>query len=1701
MNPASSTLADLFQIQVAATPDAPAMTAGSVTLTFRSLNRLANELARELILRGLGPGDLVGLALPRDHRVVVAMIAVAKAGAAYLPLDPTYPDARLALMVADARPRLVVVDSAEGAARFPDASSTLVLDGPSPESLADADDPTDRDRVRPLRLAHPAYVIYTSGSTGTPKGVVVPHTGIGTLAAEYQRKATEFAAATGRPRAKLQAAHTTSMSFDASLQPVVLMLGGHHMHLLDERSRRDPAMVVRYLDNARIDYLDGTPTYFEALIEDGLLLRPGQRPMLCCVGGEDLPERLWRQLAESPGMFAHNTYGPTECTVDVTGIALTPRSAVSIGRPVADRLCFVLDDRLRPVPVGVQGELYVTGAGLADGYLRRPGLTSQRFVACPFGDPGTRMYRTGDRVSWTPEGTLLFHGRNDDQVKLRGHRIELGEVESVLRRDPGIAQAVVVLRSDDAGEQHLVGYVVPAVASDFVPERTLARLRELLPEHLVPEVITALDRLPISATGKLDRAALPPPRWSVASRPSEIRDPRQRLLCELFAAVLGRPAIGLRDNFFELGGHSLSAARLASRVRSALNVAVEVQTLFDAPTVAQLADRLADSNPVTMVLAPRPRPERVALSYAQRRLWFLNRLEESSATYNVTVALPLHDTIDVDALRCALIDVLQRHESLRTVFPEADDEPYQCILDAQAAMPALLRVAVTTDQLDTAIATASAEPFDLTGDPPVRAQILDITDGGRVLLLCVHHIATDGWSDVPFSRDLEAAYLARAAGHAPDFRPLPVQYADFTLWQREILGDPTDPESRFARQLRYWREALGELPEELALPYDRPRPAAADYQGDRIELRLDAGLHRELTALARACGSTVFMVLQAALAALIHRLGGGVDIPLGSAVAGRTDEALDDLVGFFVNTVVLRTDLSGGPTFRELLHRVRRTALAALTNQDVPFEAVVETINPVRSPARHPLFQTMLIFGDLNGDRFEAPTIAARVDTLNTDTAKFDLLFNLAEYYDEAGEHVGVAGFVEFATSLFDRSTVEATVERLIRLLRAVAADPDRRVAAVDLVSARERELLDEWNETAMPLPTASLAAQIEQRAAETPGGLAIADNRRSLSYAEFNDRANRLARLLVSRGVGPEDRVAVALPRSIDLVVAFVAILKAGGVYLPIDPEYPADRRCYLIDDARPALALTRDAGLLPGLPTILLDEAGWSEILESFSGADLKPEELLGGVGPDNAAYVIYTSGSTGRPKGVVVPLQVLVNLLAWERSVLPGGAGCRMAHFSSLMFDASIHEFLNVFLHGKALLVPTEETRLDPAELARWLDREGITELFAPDLFLSAMCESANEQGLQLAALRHVVQAGEALRLTDQVVRFFRDRPQTKLHNQYGPSETHVITATILPPEVDRWPVTANIGRPIGNCRTYILDESLQPVPPGVVGELYLAGENVCRGYLDRPGLTAARFLADPFGPPGTRMYRSGDRARFRADGDIEFLGRVDDQVKIRGVRIEPDEIVNVLLGCPGVAQAAVVPHRLGSGEQRLVAFVAPTAAGDNAPTVASLRAFAATKLPVYMVPAAFVVVDVLPSTRNGKLDRRALLFPEAATGDTRTQPRDARESALCEVFAEVLGVPAVGINDSFFDLGGHSLLAAKLVNRIRTVSGLDLTIHQLFESPTVAAISARPTGDRPTRPVLRRRAEAKIQNDALNVGSQSMTALYGQGRTEL
>ncbi|MEW9513664.1 non-ribosomal peptide synthetase [Streptomyces bacillaris] len=1051
------------------------------------------------------------------------------------------------------------------------------------------------------------------------------------------------------------------------------------------------------------------------------------------------------------------------------------------------------------------------------------------------------------------------------------------------------------------------------------------------------------------------------------------------------------------------------------------------------------------------------------MSHAQRRLWFLDQASGAAATYNVPQALRLGGPLDADVLEAALGDVVERHETLRTVFPqtEGDPDPRPSVLDPGETGPLLTRLDIAAEEVAAALRAESTRPFDLTREPPLRVVLFALGHQDHVLLLLFHHIATDAWSDGPFHRDLATAYAARAQGSAPRFEQLPVRYSDYALWQQELLGDAADPDSLAARQLSHWKETLAGAPEELALPFDRPRPSVAGHRGATVDFRVDQQVHERLTEIAQAAQASTFMVVHAALAALLSRLGAGEDITVGTVVTGRTDEALDDMVGFFANTLALRTDVSGDPPFEELVRRVREADLRAFAHQDVPFEQVVEAINPARTLSRHPLFQTMLSWQHIEaGDTTPLFVgVEARPEPLGTGTAKFDLAVGLAEH-TRSGAPAGVTGTVEYDVDLFDHATVEALAARLVRGLDILSLDPAMTVAALDPLTDEERRLvLHTWNDTSRPLPGVSLPELFEEQVRRAPDAVAVEDTDTVLTYADLNARANRLARLLIERGAGVERSVAVVLPRSADLVISMLAVLKSGATYLPIDPSYPQDRVSYILADAQPSLVLTVEdlAPAVEDRDPLVLDRTGVRAALARQADTDPADSDRTSPLSPHSPAYIVYTSGSTGRPKGVIVTALVLINLLTWQNGTIPASPGTRVCQFSSISFDASEQEVLSALLGGKTVVIPADDTRGNPEELAAWLDARGVNEFFAPDLVVRAVYNAAAEQGLELAALRAVMQGGEPLHLTDQVRDFHRQRPHITLHNHYGPSETHVITGMPLLFDPADWPAVGPIGRPIWNCRTYVLDASLRPVPVGVTGELYLAGAGVARGYLGRPDLTAQRFVADPYGPPGSRMYRSGDLVRWSRRGELVFAGRSDDQVKIRGIRVELGEINAVLSEHPHVSKAAAVVREDIPGDKRIVAYVVATPPHELDAT--ALRTHAARLLPAAMVPAAFVALPDLPLNSNGKLHRQALPAPDYTAAATGRAPSTPREATLCRLFAEVLGVEHVGVDDGFFDLGGHSLLATRLINRIRAELGRKITIRTLFQAPTVAALAER------------------------------------------
>jgi amino acid adenylation domain-containing protein/non-ribosomal peptide synthase protein (TIGR01720 family) len=1671
------TLPALFEAQVERSPEATAIVFEQTTLTYRELNAQANRLAHDLISRGIGPEQLVAIALPRSTEMVVSLLAILKAGAAYLPVDPDNPAERLAFILEDAQPACALTNS-RVAQLLPDTFAVIPLDGAEAvNDLAHREEanPADAKRSQPLALHHAAYVIYTSGSTGTPKGVVVAHGGVVNYVA-WALGTYELSSGSGAPI-------NTPLAFDATVTSLLLpLLAGKSVTLLPEPGQFE-LLAERFGAAGQFSLLKLTPAHLEILNQLMADERLAGLTRCLVIGGESLSSvtvSRWRRYAPQTRLI--NEYGPTETVVGCTIYEIRPTDpedgTIPIGRPIWNTRIYVLDEHLQPVPVGVAGELYIAGAGIARGYLNRPALSAERFVADPYGEAGSRMYRSGDLARWRAGGVLEFLGRADQQLKIRGFRIEPGEIEAALERHPTVARAAVIGRQDSEGGKQLAGYVVPAGSEPADPALLRSYLSQQLPGCMVPAAIVVLDALPLTANGKLNIKALPGPDFTAgeSSGRRSPRTPQEEILCGLFAGLLGLERVGIDDDFFALGGHSLLVTRLLSRIRTALEVELPIRTVFEAPTVAGLAQRLKGAQPARAPLRAVARPAQIPLSFAQSRLWFLDRLEGPSSTYNIPVAVRLSGPLDCAALEGALADVVGRHESLRTVIVESQGVGHQHILEAGIARPRLAVRSIDEAALAEALRLAAQQSFELSTQIPLRAWLFVLGQTEHVLLLVLHHIAADGWSLGPLARDLGRAYAARCQNKAPESRPLGVQYADYTLWQRQLLGEETDPQSPMGRQISFWTRSLESLsPQPLELPVDRPRPAIASYRGGRVPLEISAPLHKRLVSLARDRQVSLFMVLQAGLAALLSRLGAGTDIPIGTPVAGRTDEGLEELVGFFVNTLVLRTDTSADPSFSRLLDRVRATDLAAYAHQELPFERLVEILEPARSLAHHPLFQVMLAFQSGAAAGLELTGIVvARLEPVATDSAKFDLTVSLNERLAADGSFQGIEGVIEYRSDLFDPGTVEAIGRRLVHLLEGVVADPDQRIGSIELLSPQERrQLLVEWNATGREVDNSTLPAVFEAQVDRSPQARALVFEQSSLSYTELNAQANRLAHYLISRGIGPEQLVAIALPRSLEMVVGLLGVLKTGAAYLPLDPDYPPQRLASMLEDAQPAcvLATAQRAQQLPDdvIPVLLLDAPQFVERLSQCPATNPCDAERVGPLNTQNPAYVIYTSGSTGVPKGVVVAHRSVAAFLSWAAADIGPTRLAKVLASTSLNFDVSIFEiFAPLVAGGRVEILQNLLSLGGPAQR----NRRASLVSGVPSAFAVILKDRVANFDARTVVLAGEVCSAATIKKIDAVL------PEAEILNLYGPTEATVYATAYSVQDKNEVPP---IGRPIWNTRIYVLDGNLQPVPVGVAGELYIAGAGLARGYLNRPALSAERFVADPYGEAGSRMYRSGDLARWRAGGVLEFLGRADQQLKIRGFRIEPGEIEAALERHPMVARAAVIGRQDSEGGKQLVGYV--VSAGSETADPALLRSYLSQTLPGYMVPAAIVVLDALPLTANGKLNIKALPAPDFSAGERngRRGPRTLQEEILCGLFAEVLGLERVGIDDDFFALGGHSLLVTRLLSRIRTALELELPIRSVFQAPTVAGLAQRLNGqinDRSFDVLLRLRAHGSF-----------------------
>ncbi|MGK8467309.1 amino acid adenylation domain-containing protein [Nocardia cyriacigeorgica] len=1646
------------------------------TLTYQELDQASSQVARELIDRGVGPGDVVAIGIARSLESVLAVWAVAKTGAAYVPVDPGYPADRINHIVSDSGAVIGLTTSAHrpvlGTGVYwvelddPVVSERIAKRPSHPISYA--------DRVRPLDERHPAYVIYTSGSTGRPKGVVVTHTGLaGLVAAEREHYGvTEDS----------RVLHVCSPNFDVSVLELLLAFTSGATLVIAPPSVFGGFELADLLRREQVTHMLITPGALESVDPAGL----DDLEVVVVAGDKFGPELVGRWAGEH-AFF--NGYGPTEATILATSTAqMSPDGPITIGTAIPGVGAFVLDSRLRPVPAGVVGELYLSGPALAQGYLGRPGLTAERFVASPFGadtgNPGARLYRTGDLVRRTetggPDGGVIeYLGRSDFQVKIRGFRIELGEIDNALTAHPDIDYAATLGKTLPSGATALVSYVLPRAGTTVDTGELVDFIGESLPGYMIPASIMVLDEIPLTPVGKLDRAALPEPVFAARAfrAPST---PVEEIVADVFAALLvsGEDTrVGADDDFFELGGNSLLAAQAAARIGAALDVRVPVQLLFEATTVAALAARVEQhsGSAAGRALTAVQRPERIPLSYAQQRMWFLNRFDPDSAVNNIPVAVRLSGRLDVDALRAAVRDLAERHEVLRTRYPEVDGEGYQLVLPTAdpRAIPALTVEPATEAQVPELVAAAVTAGFDVTAAPPVRLRLLVLSATEHVLICVIHHIAGDGFSMGPLTRDLMAAYVDRTRGGAPEWPPLQVQYADFALWQREVLGAEDDPDSVLAQQIDYWRKELAALPEQLDLPADRPRPAVASNHGATLAFEIDADVHAALTRLAHQHNSTLFMVVHAALAALLARLSGTRDIAIGTPVAGRGEAALDDLIGMFVNTLVLRTEVDPGASFDELLAAVRQTDVQAFGHADVPFERLVELLDPVRSASRHPLFQVMLTFQNLAQTELELPGLKVAGVDLAVPLAKFDLQLALVENIDRHGAPQGMSAAFTYATDLFDAATVQDFADRFGRILAAAAADSSAIVGDVDVLAPGERDLvLREWNTPGVAIPEVTLVDLIQSQARRRPDADAIRYNGITLGFGELQRRANRVARALIAQGAGPETLVAVAMPRTEQLPVALLGVLTAGAGYLPIDTSYPAQRLEFMLGDARPTCILTTAAELdsVPAgdIPVVLVEDT------ERFADAPVTDADRIAPLRPDNLAYVIYTSGSTGVPKGVGVAHRNVVELFANTQLMFEFDESDVWTLFHSYAFDFSVWELWCALANGGAVVVVDYLTSRSPEQFRELLIREQVTVLNqTPSAFyqLAEADRAVHPDDEGKFALRYVIFGGEALDLR-QLRRWYErhgghdsaENSSPWLVNMYGITETtvHVSFLSVDEQLVDN-PASV-IGRALPGLDAVVLDDRLHPAPVGVAGEIYVAGAQLSRGYLGRPGLAATRFVANPFGAPGSRMYRTGDIGRwvgFGGRANLEYAGRSDQQVQLRGFRIELGEIEAALQRCAGVGQTVALVRSDEHTGDRLIGYVVPAA--DRAPGTeldpVALRTEVAEFLTGYMVPDAIVVLDALPLTPNGKLDRRALPAPEFSSGAAFRAPGSPVEQAVAEVFAGLLGAAEVGLDDDFFGLGGNSLLATRAVARINEALDADLAVRELFEAPTVAELAAR------------------------------------------
>ena len=1636
---------ELFERQAQRTPGAVAVVNEAVQLSYEELNRRANQVAHYLIGSGVRPDDRVAICVERSAEMVIALLGILKAGGAYVPLDPAYPRGRLEQMLSDSAPVRVLTQSRLRQVLPESAVPVLLLDEGVVELSAKPEHNPDA-RALGLKSSHLAYVIYTSGSTGEPKGVAIEH-----------RNTVSFICWAREAFTGVQLRRTlfsTSLSFDLAVYECWVPLSvGCTVHVVGN--------VLQARQAPEITLINSVPSALGALLQQSDGVPESVRTVN--LAGEPLKRSLVQALFEHTHVEqVCNLYGPSETTTYSTWVRMDREQGFQahIGRPIANTQIYILDEHRCPTPISVAGEIYIGGAGVARGYLNRPELTAERFVKNPFSaEQHARMYRTGDLGRYLPDGNIEYLGRNDHQVKVRGYRIELGEIEARLCAQPAVREAVVLAREDVAGEKRLVAYVVSeSTALDVVQLRE--KLSRELPEYMVPVAYVQLETLPLTLNGKLDRKALPAPDERAVPRRvyEEPVGEVEQTLAHIWRELLGVEHVGRQDHFFELGGHSLLAVQVVTRLSRALGVQVSLRELFSRPVLSALAEglsRVAVGQGASIPLADRGEP--LLLSLSQQRLWFLDQLDHAaSVAYHIPAALSLKGKLNSRALRAALDRIVERHESLRTRMVSVAGMARQ-VIDAPAgfhlierdlsALPEGLRER-TVEQC---LAAEASEPFDLSTGPLIRGQLLRLREDEHILLVTQHHIVSDGWSLGVLVRELRVLYTVFSRGEADPLPSLGLQYADYAMWQRQCLQGAVLDE-----QVGFWREQLKGAPVLLELPSERSRPAVQSYAGGSVPVELSSELTGGLRELSRRHGTTLFMTLLSGWSVLLSRLSGQTEVVIGTPVANRQRTEVEGLIGFFVNTLALRVPLHDGPSVSELIARVRQITLEAFAHQDVPFEQVVEVLKPSRSLSHSPIFQVMLALNNTpDAGELSLPGLQLNVLERRVGTSHFDLSLSLTEISGK------LLGSVDYARDLFEEETIKRWVGHLQRVLSRMVSDDRQRVSELSLLSEPEREqVLVEFNATAAAYERERLVHELfERQAQRNADAVAVEIEGRQLSYEELNRRANQVAHYLIDSGVRPDDRVAICVERSVEMVIGLLGTLKAGGAYVPLDPGYPRARLAHMLSDSAPVRVLTQSSlrAALPesAVPVLLLDGelAGQSEHNPDARALGLKPSHL---------AYVIYTSGSTGQPKGVMVEHRHVANLVQWHCKAFALRAGSRCSSVAAVGFDAAAWEIWPALSVGAALVLASPEVSADAQALLEWWSSQALDLSFLP----TPLAELAFSRDTVNAGLRALLVGGDRLRYRQQSQPF-------ALINNYGPTEATVVATS---GRINDQDTALHIGRPIANTQVYILDSHLQPVPIGVAGEIHIGGAQVARGYLNRAELTAQRFIESPFGARGSRLYKSGDLARWRADGTIEYLGRNDSQVKIRGFRIELGEIEAQLSACEGVREAVVVAREDTPGDKRLVAYYT-TLAGSEV-SVEILKSHLSRTLASYMVPLAYVQLSALPMTFNGKLDRKALPAPDESAVPRRgyEEPVGEVEQTLARIWQELLGVQRVGRQDQFFEIGGHSLALTQLSLSIKELYGADVGIARLYESHTLQDMAA-------TIAAHRRRAQKEIEGGTI------------------